>query len=229
MGRKKYHGRRAAALVFDLDGTLIDSGRDIAASANFTRVRFGLPRLDEEIAVSYVGDGVAKLMERSLTVDGVLPTPERIEDGLAVFREHYASHLLDTTTLYPGVLDTLMHFHRLPLMIATNKPRDFTETILSELHIDAAFRRVVTADDAARKPDPEQIALCCEGLGVEPGEVAVIGDSPNDIRAARAYGAMAVGVTYGLKPAGVVKAEGPDVVLGAFAELRDAFPARDTL
>lgn len=229
MGRRKYHGRCAAAFVFDLDGTLVDSGRDIAASANFARGSLGLPRLDEATAISYVGDGVVTLLERVLTVDGVVPGPERVEEGLAVFREHYAHHLLDTTTLYPGVLDTLRHFSRLPLMIATNKPRTFTETILRELHVDGAFRRVVTAEDAARKPDPEQITLCCEGLGLDPAEVAMVGDSPNDIRAARAYGAVAVGVTYGLKPAGVVTAEGPDVLLDAFAELRDVFPARDTL
>ena len=229
MGRRKYHGRRAAALVFDLDGTLIDSGRDIAASANFARGHFGLPRLDEATAVSFVGDGVVTLLRRTLTVDGVPPEPERVEAGLAVFREHYANHLTDTTTLFPGVLETLMHFSRLPLMIATNKPRSFTETILRELRLEGAFRRVVTADDAARKPDPEQIAVCCEGLDIDPGEVAMVGDSPNDILAARAYGAVAVGATYGLKSAGEMKAAGPDVTIDAFTELRDVFPARDTL
>jgi phosphoglycolate phosphatase len=229
MGRKKYHGRRVEALIFDLDGTLIDSGRDIAASANFARGHFGLPQLDEDVAVSFVGDGVVTLLERTLTIDGLAPEPEQVEEGLSVFREHYANHCLDTTVLYPGVLETLMHFHRLPLMIATNKPRSFTDAILTALHIDGAFGRVVTADEAPRKPDPAQLVLCLEGLDIEPADVAVVGDSPNDIRAARALGAVAVGVTYGLKPAGVIKAEKPDAVLDAFTELKDTFPARDTL
>jgi len=229
MGRRKYHGRRVSALIFDLDGTLIDSGRDIAASANFARGHFGLPRLEEDVAISHVGDGVVTLMERTLTLDGQAPTPERVEEGLSVFREHYARHCLDTTALYPGVLETLMHFHRLPLMIATNKPRAFTDAILTGLHVDGAFRRVVTADEAPRKPDPAQLILCLDGLDIEPSDVAVVGDSPNDIRAARALGAVAVGVTYGLKPAGVIEAERPDAMLDAFAELRDTFPARDTL
>lgn len=229
MGRKKYHGRRVEALIFDLDGTLIDSGRDIAASANFARGHFGLPQLDEAVAVSYVGDGVVTLLERTLTVEGRTPMPEQLEEGLNIFREHYANHCLDTTGLYPGVLETLMHFHRLPLMIATNKPRSFTDTILTALHIDGAFTRVVTADEAPRKPDPAQLIRCLEGLDLDPADVAVVGDSPNDIRAARALGSVAVGVTYGLKPAGVIRAEGPDAVLDAFAELKDTFPARDTL
>lgn len=229
MGRKKYHGRRVSALIFDLDGTLIDSGRDIAASANFARGHFDLPRLEEDVATSYVGDGVVTLMERTLTLDGLAPTPERVEEGLAVFREHYANHCLDTTVLYPGVLETLLHFHRLPLMIATNKPRAFTDAILTGLHVDGAFRRVVTADEAPRKPDPAQLIQCLDGLDIEPADVAVVGDSPNDIRAARAVGAVAVGVTYGLKPAGVIQAEHPDAMLDTFAELRDTFPARDTL
>jgi phosphoglycolate phosphatase len=162
-------------------------------------------------------------------VDGVPPEAETVEEGLVVFRDHYGRHCLDNTTLYPGVLPTLMHFHRLPLMVATNKPRVFTDQILAGLHVDGAFRRVVTADEAPRKPDPAQLARCLEGLDVDLAEVAVVGDSPNDIRAARALGALAVGVTYGLKPAGLIHAEDPDVVLDAFTDLCDAFPSRDTL
>ena len=229
MGRRKYQGRRVSAMIFDLDGTLIDSGLDIALSANFARGHFDLDPLDEATAISYVGDGVDMLLTRALTVDDVPPEPERVAEGLEVFRDHYGRHCLDNTVLYPDVLLTLMHYHRLPLMIATNKPRRFTDQILAGLHVDGAFRSVVTADEAAKKPDPAQLARCLEGLDVEPAEVAVVGDSPNDIRAARALGAVAVGVTYGLKPAGVIHAENPDLVLDAFGELREAFPSRDTL
>ncbi len=229
MGRRKYHGRRVSAMIFDLDGTLIDSGLDIALSANFARGHFDLAPLDEATAISYVGDGVDMLLTRALTVDGVPPEPETLAEGLEVFRDHYGRHCLDHTVLFPGVLETLMHYQRLPLMIATNKPRVFTDMILAGLHLDGAFRRVVTADEAAKKPAPAQLARCLEGLDVDPAEVAVVGDSPNDIRAARALGAVAVGVTYGLKPAGVILAENPDLVLDAFGELREAFPSRDTL
>jgi phosphoglycolate phosphatase len=230
MGRRSYGGRRAAALIFDLDGTLVDSGLDLALAGNFVRVRFGLPELPVHDVTGFVGDGVARLVERSLTVDGVPPDEERLAEGLAVFRDHYGRHCLDNTRLYPDVLPTLGHFHRLPLMVATNKPRAFTERILAGLHLEGAFRRVVCGDDVARrKPDPEPLRRCLEGLDVDPAAVAVVGDSPQDVRAARALGAVAVAVAYGLKPAGVLRAEGPDLLLDSFGELRRAFPSRETL
>ena len=230
MGRRKFHGRRVSAIIFDLDGTLIDSGLDIALSANFARGHFGLPELSEEVAVSFVGDGMVKLMERALTVDDVPPAPEMLEEGLAVFRDHYGRHCLDNTGLYPGVLDVLLHFHRLPMMIATNKPREFTDTVLAGLHMDGAFRRVVTGDDVvAKKPDPEALTLCLDGLDTDPAEVAVVGDSHNDVLAARALGAVSVACTYGLGDPGRLRAAGPDLQIDAFPELKDLFPSRDSL
>ncbi len=230
MGRKKYHGRRVSALIFDLDGTLIDSGLDIALAANFARGHFDLPALDEATAISYVGDGVEKLLTRTLTLDGVAPEPEMVAEGLAVFRDHYGRHCLDNTALYPDVLETLMHFQRLPLMIATNKPRVFTEQILAGLHIDGAFRSVVTGDDvAAKKPDPECLTRCLADLDTDPSEVAVVGDSHNDVLAALALGAVSVACTYGLSDLGRLRAASPDLEIDSFSELKDLFPSRDSL
>ena len=180
--------------------------------------------------IGHVGDGVAKLIERALTVDGLPPDPERVEQGLAVFREHYANHCLDNTVLYPGVLQTLAHFHRLPMMIATNKPRAFTRQILSALHVDGAFEKVVAGDDAPkRKPEPEHLLACLDGSGIPPAEAAMVGDHANDIIAARACGAVAVGAVYGMRPAGEIKAAGPDITIETFSQLKDCFPSRDTL
>ena len=230
MGKGRYGGRRVAAFVFDLDGTLIDSGRDIARSANAVRVHFGLPALDEARAVSFVGDGVGVLMERVLGADATAPDAARLAEGLTVFNDHYGRHCLDHTRLYPGVLEVLRRFSRYPLMVATNKPRDFTLRILSGLRADGAFRRIVAGDDvAAKKPDPEMIAAALAGLDVTPAEVAVVGDSPHDVLAARALGCVAVGCTYGLVEPGRLRAADPDHVIGAFTELVDLFPSRDTL
>lgn len=236
MGKGRHPGRRVAAFIFDLDGTLIDSGADIAASANFARAHFGLPELDPATARGYVGDGVVKLMERVLAHDtrrgahgaGALPVAaEQLDEGLAVFRDHYGRHLLDTTRLYPGVLEVLRRYREFPLHLATNKPRGFTDAILRGLHIADAFRRVVGGDETpARKPDPAHLRLCLEGLDVPPEQVAVVGDSPNDILAARALGACAVGCTYGLVAPGVVKAAGPDHIIEAAGALADLFPSR---
>jgi phosphoglycolate phosphatase len=208
VGQRKYQGRRAGAFIFDLDGTLIDSRADIAASANFARGRFDLPPLPDATIISHVGDGVRMLMNR-LLADGEVPVDEeRIAEAVVVFRDHYGRHCLDQTTLFPGVLATLLRFRAVPLTVATNKPRRFALQILDGLHVADAFRRVVAGDDVPR------------------AEVVVVGDHPNDIQGARAIGAVAVGVTYGLTPAGLIRAAGPDLLIDSFAELAELFPSR---
>lgn len=236
MGKGKYKGRRAAAFIFDLDGTLIDSGRDIALAANFTRGHFGLPELPLETVTGYVGDGVAKLLQRTLghdvhtglTLEAGLPVSEEMHtEAMSVFADHYGRHLLDNTRPYPGVLETLAHYRQFPLAVATNKPRIFTDAILSGLHIDGAFGVIVAGDETpARKPDPEHLRLCLKQWTVEPGEVVVVGDSPNDIMAAKALGAVAVGCTYGLVAPGLIKAAGPDLIIDDIKELAGLFPSR---
>jgi len=236
MGKGKYKGRRAGAFIFDLDGTLIDSAQDIALSANFTRVHFGLPELPVEKVKSYVGDGVAVLLKRTLGHDifsgqtGIagLPVSEAmLDDGLAVFADHYGRHLLDNTRLYPGVLEMLARYQRFPLHVATNKPRHFTDAILKGLHLDGAFRKVVGGDEpSARKPDPAHLELALAGLSIDAVDVVVVGDSPNDIQAARALGAVSVGCTYGLVSPGIVRSAKPDYIIDDIKELKDLFPSR---
>ncbi len=230
MGKGKYKGRRAAAFVFDLDGTLVDSGEDIARSANFVRGHFGLPALDVPTVIGYVGDGVEMLLRRALGQVAAGDPPvetERLQEGLGVFAEHYGRHLLDSTRLYPGVLDVLMRFRAFPLLLATNKPRGFTDRILEGLGIKGAFARIVAGDETpARKPDPEHIRQVTSGIDIPPGEIVVVGDSPNDIMAARAFGAVAVGCTYGLVPAPRVRAANPDLLIGSLGELAELFPSR---
>ncbi|RKZ19022.1 phosphoglycolate phosphatase [bacterium] len=233
MGKGRYSGRRVDAFVFDLDGTLVDSELDIALAANFTRLHFGLPELPVPTVTGYVGDGVARLLHRTLGHDNHRipagsPVPEPMHaEGMQVFADHYGRHLLDNTRLYPGVLEVLRRFAAFPLAVATNKPRAFTDAILTGLHIDGAFRRVVAGDEVpARKPDPAHLAAALEGLEVAPEKVAMVGDSPNDILAAKAYGALAVGCTYGLVSPGRVRSARPDLVIDSFAELGEMFPAR---
>jgi phosphoglycolate phosphatase len=169
-------------------------------------------------------------MERALTVDGQSPDPQRVDEGLSVFRDHYSRHCLDNTQPYPGVLATLAHFHRLPLFVATNKPRDFTMQILEGLHLDGAFGRIVAGDDVdVRKPAPDQLVMCLEGTGIDPQEAAMVGDHANDINAAKACGAVSVGATFGLSSVGEMKAAGPDLVIDDFTQLKDCFTARDSL
>ena len=231
-----YKGIHPGAFIFDLDGTLINSGLDIALSANFTRVHFGLPDLPVPTVLGFVGDGVVKLLDRTLGHDvrsgqtgaAGLPVSEEMRDeGMAVFADHYGRHLLDNTTLYPGVLDTLARFKRIPQHLATNKPRGFTDLVLAGLHLEGAFRKVVCGDETpARKPDPVHLKVTLEGLDVAPGEVVVVGDSPNDVLAAKAFGAVSVACTFGLVQPGLLKSADPDFTIDSMGELAGLFPSR---
>lgn len=211
---------RAAAIIFDLDGTLVDSGADIAAAANAARVALGLPALPTAVAVGYVGDGVQRLLERVLAHDlatgsttGEVAAPS-LAAGLARFREHYGRHLLDRTRLYPGIAELVASLRGRRLFVATNKPRDFSLAILGGLGLDGVFERVVAGDDTpARKPDPAHLAACLTGTGLSASDVVVVGDSPNDVLAARAFGAASIGVTWGLVDRRALAEARPDVLV----------------
>jgi phosphoglycolate phosphatase len=185
------------------------------------------------VVKSYVGDGVANLMTRTLGHDvrsgqtGLPVSEEMHAEGMSVFADHYGRHLLDNTTLFPGVLEALNRFQRIPMHLATNKPRAFTDPILEGLHLAGAFRKVVCGDETPeRKPDPVHLEVCLEGLEIAPAEVVVVGDSPNDVNAARALGAISVACTFGLVPPGLLKASNPDFTIDAMGELSGLFPSR---
>ena len=232
----KYKGIHPKGFIFDLDGTLIDSGLDIALSANFTRIHFGLEELPVPTVKGFVGDGVAKLLTRALGYDvhsgktgpaGLGVSDEMFAEGMTVFADHYGRHLLDNTKLYPGVLDVLARYQRIPLHLATNKPRSFTDKVLSGLHLTGAFRKVVCGDETpARKPDPIHLRLSLEGMDVAPEEVVVVGDSPNDVLAAKAFGAVSVACTFGLVAPGLLKSTDPDFTIDSMGDLAGLFPSR---
>jgi len=213
-------------VIFDLDGTLVDSGADIAAAANHVRIAAGLPPLAPAVALGYVGDGVQLLLERVLAHDPTtgLATrpvaPAELAAGLARFADHYAEHLLDRTSLYPGVAELLAALAGRPLFVATNKPRRFTLAILAGLGVDHRFRRIVAGDDiVARKPDPAHLKACLAGTGLVTTAATVVGDSPNDVRAARGCGARAVAVSWGLVAVERLVEERPDALVHDAAQL----------
>ncbi len=222
---------RPLALIFDLDGTLVDSGLDIALSVNFVRVHFRLPELPLSEVFSYIGDGVVRLLERALAADsqGVVSSSpvdqvpaDRLTEGLAVFRQYYGKHLLDHTGLYPGVREVLARFADVPLFLATNKPRVYTDQILQGLQIATVFRNIVAGDETTeRKPEPAHLRQTLHGLQVKPSQVVMVGDSPNDVNAARAFGAVSVGCTFGLVDKEIVAAARPDYLIDDISGLLD--------
>lgn len=185
----------AKLLVFDLDGTLADTGKDLAASVNRTLRSMGIPERPDAEILGFVGDGVRKLLERSLGEEH----RERLGEALPRFRDIYAEHLLDRTTLYPGVTDVLHHFGDKPKVLITNKNTDFTLALCRGLGIDARFREIIGGDTKEyMKPDPRLLLPLFDRYGAGPGETLVVGDGVNDILLARNAGARACAFLNGL-------------------------------
>lgn len=206
------------AVVFDLDGTLVDSVIDLANAANRTREAFGLAPLPLEVVRGYIGDGARRLVRRSL--DGV--EGDELERALEMFRADYHSRCLENTLAYDGVADGLAALvqHGFPLAVCTNKPQAMAETVVDGLGLSRWLPVVVGARRGVElKPGPALLQLACEGLGVPAAEVWMVGDSPNDVGAAQAVGAVAVGVSWGLVPVEALRASGPDVVVDSFGGL----------
>lgn len=189
------------AIAFDLDGTLVDSVPDLAASANAMRVALGLPELPREVVQSYVGDGMGVLVHRSLTHHHQGVADDALwQQGFRAFAKHYGANIANATRPYPeteaglGLLKSL----GLPLAVVTNKSEMLAVKLLKELNLDHYFSMVVGGDTLPqRKPAPEPLLYVAEILGVMPGNMLMVGDSHNDILAAKAAGCPAVGVTFG--------------------------------
>jgi phosphoglycolate phosphatase len=196
-------------VVFDLDGTLVDSAQDLATTVNdaLARVAPGRPPLPLEVVKAFVGDGAAVLIQRTLRHAGVSLPKEQV---LPVFLECYRRHLLDTTRLYPGVLEALDQLADRTLAVLTNKPGEMSRALLAGLGVASRFARIWGPEEAGgRKPDPGGLRRLLAELRTEPGESALVGDSDVDVRTGRAAGVRTIGVTWGLNPASLL-AEPPD-------------------
>ena len=142
--RDRAQMRRAVELlIFDLDGTLVDSRQDLAASVNHALGRLGLPPLSVETVAGFVGDGAQALLTRALVAARGVADEAEVEAGLRAFREHYAAHLLDATRSYPGVPEALQALSHKAMAVATNKPRAYALAILEGLGLHQHFRLVV--------------------------------------------------------------------------------------
>jgi phosphoglycolate phosphatase len=208
-----------ALLVFDLDGTLVDSSRDLASATNaaLQRVAPGSRAIPLETVAGFVGEGARLLVERALRHAGLGSSPDEV---LPVFMECYGERLLETTRLYDGVAAALDTLTGHTLAVLTNKPGGFSRAILEGLGVASRFARVWGAGDVpARKPDPAGLLRLVEQLAPGRGQTWMIGDSAIDVRTARAAGVHAAGVTWGLDPAGV-RSAGPERLLADPAEIR---------
>jgi phosphoglycolate phosphatase len=209
--------------MFDLDGTLIDSVPDLAVAVNAMNEHLGLPARREDEVRHWVGNGVRCLVERSLTgrVD-VAPEEALFQSGYALFRQAYGEHVYVDSRLYPGVREGLDYLRRkrYPLACVTNKSSAFTGRVLAAAELQPYFGLTISGDTLAhKKPHPEPLQHAAAHFGVEPASAWMIGDSENDIKAARAAGSVAIGVSYGYNYGRSIAAADPDRLLDSLTEL----------
>lgn len=191
---------RKRLIVYDLDGTLVDTREDIAASANHMRARMGLPPLPEREICGYVGLGLRKLVANVLEIPAGDSAPDlaQIEEGMRIYRAHYAQHLLDHTALYPGARELLEHFKDRGQAVITNKPNPYSRQILEALDVAHYFLEIVAGDEAyPKKPDPASLLAILQRERVPPAEALLVGDSPIDLETGARAGVPTVAVCHG--------------------------------
>ena len=216
-------------VIFDLDGTLIDSRLDLVHSVNAALRHIGRPELPDDVIASYVGDGAPILIQRALggeTVDEAV-----IRKGLEFFLSYYRAHKLDHTTVYPGIAEALAAIQNsangVPrkLAVLSNKPVVPSRAIVEALGLSRFFSQIYGGNSfPTKKPDPEGARNLLEEYGVQPQQAAMIGDSHVDVNTGRNAGMVTVGVTYGFAPH-TLQDEPPDVLVDHPSELPALFAA----
>lgn len=207
-------------VMFDLDGTLADTGHDLADSVNFTRAHFALSPLPEKLVYANVGRGIEHLLKQSLPEEGT----ERFSEGMRVFLEHYEAHLLDRTVLYPGVREVLSYFRTKRRLVVSNKMHRLTEAVVRGLGVAGEFDAILGGDSAAeKKPHPALLHLALEKFQIPAASALMVGDGDTDIEAGKGAGVATCGVTYGLGNKNDLVAAKPDVLIDSIGELPNYF------
>ena len=218
-------------LLFDLDGTLVDSAPDLAAAINKMLLALNLTTFPQEIIRSWVGNGAKTLVERALhhslnnntAVNNSL-SEAKVNKALAIFLNYYRQCLCVESRLYKGVRETLLALKNqgYRLAIITNKPTEFIEPIVRGFGLEGLFELQLGGDSLVeRKPHPLPLLHACETLKVSVAQCIMIGDSKNDILAAKAANIQSIGLTYGYNYGENIRVYQPDWCLDNFAELLD--------
>ncbi|MFZ0743038.1 MAG: HAD-IA family hydrolase [Terracidiphilus sp.] len=224
-------------LVFDLDGTLIDSAQDLCNSVNATLAHIGRPPLPDEVIAGFIGNGALTLMRRALcTQNSATVDEEFLSSAYAFFLDYYREHKLDYTYAYEGVLEALAALrivHDQPaappraMAVLTNKPVRPAQAICEALGLAPYFLNIYGGNSfTTKKPDPEGLFALMQEAGARPEETVMIGDSQVDVQTARNAGAWSIGCTFGLAP-GSLEVIPPDVLVDSPADWTDALtPAK---
>lgn len=205
-----------SVLIFDLDGTLVDSKRDLTASVNHIRHQFDLPVLTEQEIARFIGDGALMLIRRAI---GPKATESNVQSGLQMFLSYYRAHMLDCSTLYPGVRETIERLTDCKLAVLTNKPVHFSCAMLDGLGIYHHFAAVYGGNSFDhKKPDPVGIFQILSDTKGNRERTWMIGDSAVDVLTGRNAGVKTCGVTYGYATE-TFRDVPPDFVIDNFSDL----------
>jgi phosphoglycolate phosphatase len=207
-------------MIFDFDGTLVDTGEDLANSVNHTLRAFNLAEKPFHEIMSYIGEGVRRLLEKSLGPGNC----DNLEEAKEIFMGYYSKHLLDHTRLYPGVMEVLRHFASKPKWIVTNKTFTFTELIARRLEILHDFEGIIGIDSiAVAKPDAEVVQSIIERYGIQSDRTVVVGDGVQDIEMAKNAGAWSCAFLNGLGTRETLMRLRPDFCCESIEELKGLF------
>jgi phosphoglycolate phosphatase len=220
-------------LLFDLDGTLVDSRADLINSVNLMLGELGRRTLPDARVLSFVGEGARTLVERALKADQNCATPNHdanhdanhdsgcdVDRALEVFRRHYREHLLDQTRVYPGVEQTLARLCHIPKAVVTNKSYEFTVPLLEGVGLSSYFEVVIGGDSLPeRKPSPLMLFEAANRCGVQASECLMVGDSRVDVEAGRAAHMKTCGFIPGFRGRTELVEAGVDYVIERFSEL----------
>jgi phosphoglycolate phosphatase len=212
---------KADLIIFDLDGTLIDSKKDIADAVNSTLGAMGLEKMEYEALYHYVGNGVRPVIEKSMIDSN---QEERLPEAIRHFQVTYIETLLDTTVMFDGVEEVLDHFagKGKKMAVASNKPYRYVEKILKGLDMSRYFLSVLGGDSLhTSKPEPEMLLEVMKEAGVGRDRSVIVGDSRVDIKAGINTGIRTVGVAYGFRERGELVDANPDALIETPIELKE--------
>ena len=207
-------------MIFDFDGTLVNSGMDIAVSVDYTLEMLGLPPKGADTIIRFIGDGVQELIQKSIGPDN----GDRYQEAMGIFSSHYDEHMLDRTSLYPHVMEVFHHFQEKKKVIITNKRECFTLKMVDAFGINKYFDEIIGADSTPyRKPDPRLLYPVMERYGAAPDKTLVIGDGVNDILLARQAGVLSCALLNGLTQRDILLSLHPDFFCDDISEVLNLF------